>query len=190
MRVPAFAALLALAACSGLAYSTTVAQSPATRLAMALSVVPGETTETSFVTRWGYPVQKIRDGGRVDYVYRDIRNFRSPHLPLQGDSDSYVIVTFQYGQAVAVRTSDGVDCRAAFNPRPTEYFFDNPTVTQLAGPCAPGWGAGAGSGGAGAGTRGAGVPDDSYHAGGKGKASAAAQSGPDTDAVAAMGAPF
>lgn len=175
---------LILVACSGLTYSTTVAQSPATRLAMALSVVPGETTEKSFITRWGYPVQKIRNGGRVEYVYRDIRNRRVPHLPLQGDSDSYVIVTFQYGQAVGVRTSDGVECRAAFNPRPTEYFFDNPTVTKLAGPCAPGFG-GAGSAAQPASLPAPGVADDGFAAGGKGKAAR-----PPSDPLAGMGAAF
>ncbi|MDU8943918.1 hypothetical protein [Ovoidimarina sediminis] len=128
-------ALLCLAGCSGVAYNTTVAATPAARLAMAMSVVPGETTEQGFMTRWGAPVQKIREGGQTEFVYRDMSELEWYHLPQFGDSTRYVIVTFQYGIATGVRTSDGIACRATFPPRPPNFALDNPTQVQLVGSC-------------------------------------------------------
>lgn len=128
-------ALLCLAGCSGVAYNTTVAQSPASRLAMAMSVIPGETTERGFMTRWGAPVQKVREGGQTEFVYRDMREAEWYHLPQFGDSTAYVIVTFQYGIATGVRTSDGIACRATFPPRPPNFGLDNPTQVELVGTC-------------------------------------------------------
>lgn len=128
-------ALLCLAGCSGVAYNTTVAQSPASRLAMAMSVIPGETTEQGFMTRWGAPVQKVREGGQTEFVYRDMREAEWYHLPQFGDSTAYVIVTFQYGIATGVRTSDGIACRATFPPRPPNFGLDNPTQVELVGTC-------------------------------------------------------
>lgn len=126
---------LILAGCGGLAYSTTVADTPAARLAMAQSVWPGWTTETAFVARWGLPVQKIREGGETRFVYRDIRNPAKPLLPQWGNSADYVIVTFQNGLATGVATSDGIACRATFTPRPPGYGFDDPSVVGLVGEC-------------------------------------------------------
>ena len=105
---------------------------------MAYSVIPGTTNETSLITRWGQPVQKVRDGAQVEYIYRNMWNpAGSFPLPNYGDSQNYVIVTFQYGLAVGVRTSDEIDCRGTFAPRPPNYTFDNPTEVRLVGSCAP-----------------------------------------------------
>ena len=149
-------ALLCLAGCSGVAYNTTVAQSPASRLAMAMSVIPGETTERGFMTRWGAPVQKVREGGQTEFVYRDMSEAEWYHLPQFGDSTRYVIVTFQYGIATGVRTSDGIACRATFPPRPPNFTLDNPTQVELVGTCPlgglwPGSGDGVTDAGSGAG---------------------------------------
>ena len=156
---------LAVAGCSGVAYNTTVANTPAARLAMAQCVRPGETTETQYVTRWGLPVQKVREGGQTEFIYRDMRDpvFVVPQF---GSSTEYVIVTFQYGLATAVRTSDGIDCRATFNPRPPNYGFDNPTQVQLAGSCPLDglWGNAEAQNTASHGARGGGVTDDAYRA--------------------------
>ncbi|MEM9031776.1 MAG: hypothetical protein AAGB18_03945 [Pseudomonadota bacterium] len=126
-----------LVACSGVAWNTEVATTEAARTAMALSVVPGRTTETGFTTRWGNPTQKIREGGQTEFVYRDMTNLPGWYYPQFGDSHNYVIVTFQYGLAAAVRTSDGIDCRGTFPPRPPNYLADNPATVRLVGACAP-----------------------------------------------------
>jgi hypothetical protein len=135
MRFSVILALLALAGCGGLAWNTDVASTPASRLAMAMSVEPGITTETGFVTRWGHPVQKVREGGQTDFIYRNALNVEWHTLPQFGDSNDYVIVTFQYGLATGVRTSDGIACRGSFMPRPPGYGFDNPTTVRLIGTC-------------------------------------------------------
>ncbi len=116
--------LLLLPGCAGVALSTRVADTESARLAMAMSVDPGLTTETMFTTRWGYPMQKVREGAQTEFVYRKWR-----------DSDHYVIVTFQSGLATGVRTSDGIACRATFVPRPPGYGWNDPTVVGLHGRC-------------------------------------------------------
>lgn len=128
---------LFLPACGGVAYNTRVADSPTVRAAMVASVDIGKTTEAEFVTRWGAPVQKVREGGRVDYIYRDLTDAETHKLFSVGDSTKYVIVSFQYGKAVAVRTNDTEGCRATFAPRPPGYGFDNP-LTVYAVPTCPG----------------------------------------------------
>ena len=130
-------ASMALTGCSGLSWNTEVAATQAARTAMALSVIPGETTERSFATRWGNPTQKVREGGQTEFVYRDIRNPKGWYFPQFGDSHHYVVVTFQYGLAAGVRTSDGIDCRGTFPPRPTGFPVDNPSTVRLVGTCAP-----------------------------------------------------
>ncbi len=135
MRVFLFAVLLALAGCGGLAWNTDVANTPAGRLAIAMSIEPGITTETAMVTRWGHPVQKVREGAQTEFIYRNVLNPDWYTLPQFGDSSDYVIVTFQYGLATGVRTSDGIACRGSFMPRPPGYGFDNPTNVRLIGDC-------------------------------------------------------
>lgn len=137
MRPARLAPCLALAACGGLAWNTEVAATAESRTAMALFVVPGATTETGFATRWGNPTQKIREGGQTEFVYRDMRNLPGWYYPQFGTSHDYVIVTFQYGLATGVRTSDGIDCRGTFPPRPPGPGFDNPATVRLVGGCAP-----------------------------------------------------
>ncbi|MEM9343423.1 MAG: hypothetical protein AAGA87_10290 [Pseudomonadota bacterium] len=164
MRI-ALLLFMMLAGCSGVAYNTTVANSPAARLAMAQFVQPGVTTERQYTTRWGLPVQKVREGAQTEFIYRDMRDV-IPVFPQFGSSTQYVIVTFQYGLATAVRTSDGIDCRATFTPRPPNYGFDNPTQVELVGSCPLQglWGndeAIAGVGTA-AGARTGGITDDRY----------------------------
>ena len=101
---------------------------------MADFVVPGHTTETELTTRWGNPVQKVRRGAQTEFIYRDMRN-SSFALAQFGTSTEYVIVTFQYGMATGVRTSDEIPCRGTFAPRPPNYTFDNPTRVELVGTC-------------------------------------------------------
>lgn len=137
MRAAALASCLTLAACSGLSWNTEVANTGAARLSMAESVVPGSTTERGLVTRWGYPTQKVREGGQTEYIYRDMSNLPGWYFPQFGDSHRYVIVTFQYGIATGVRSSDGIDCRATFPPRPPGMVVDNPSTVKLVGTCAP-----------------------------------------------------
>lgn len=139
MRLLLSPVLLALAACSGVALNTTVASTPASRAAMAAFVVPGTTTETDVTTRWGNPVQKVRRGAQTEFVYRDMRNPPGTRpFPNFGTSSDYVIVTFQYGLAVGVRTSDGIACRGTFPPRPPNFPLDNPTRVELVGACRTG----------------------------------------------------
>ena len=116
-----------LAGCGGLAWDTGVADSQTVRFAMIESVGIGNTTQTQFTTRWGNPFQKIRDGGRVEYVYR--RRL--------GDQSRFVIVTFEYGVAIAVRSSDTEGCRASFAPRIPGYAGDTADVVKPIGWCAP-----------------------------------------------------
>lgn len=115
-----------LAGCGGLSWDTRVAENMATRLAMIESVRVGDTTEMQYVGRWGNPLQKMRDGGRVDYIYRS----RS------GDPDKYVIVTFEHGVAIDVRSNETVGCRASFAPRIPGYSGDTPDVVKPIGWCA------------------------------------------------------
>ena len=168
MRHGPVLALLCLSACSGLALDTRVADTPAARAAMAGSVVPGTTTETDLIGRWGRPVQKLRRGAQTEYVYRALFDPEAGIVnPWFGDSGRYVIVTFQYGLATGVRVSDEIDCRATFPPRPPGYLLDNPTQVRLVGDCAGrgGWG-----GGADLAPDGGRVRPDGYVAGGKASA--------------------
>ncbi|MXQ08546.1 hypothetical protein GQ651_11880 [Alphaproteobacteria bacterium GH1-50] len=132
-------ALLAVTACGGLAWNTTVANDPNVRWAMVTSVQPGFTTETDHVARWGNPTQKIRQGAETRFVYRDMTNPEGYGPPQFGRSDAYVVVVFHYGTAVGAYSSDTEGCRATFSPRPPGYGFDNPTTVHpvnciLAGP--------------------------------------------------------
>lgn len=176
--------LLLLAGCAETAWDTTIAETPDRRWAMAASVVPGKTTETEFITRWGAPTQRVREGGQTEFIYRSMANPPGYHFPRFGESGAYVIVTFQYGLAVAVRTSDTEGCRATFPPSPPGPGFPNPSTVHPASTC-PGVGPLQGrvhpleqavrqwtgqapiGGGAPAGTP-PGVPEDRY--GGAGKA--------------------
>ena len=166
MRHHWLAACAIFAACSGVSWNTEVAATRASRTAMALSVIPGTTTERGFATLWGNPTQKVREGGQTEFVYRSMRNPPGPYLLQFGDSQSYVIVTFQYGLAVAVRTSDGIDCRGTFPPRPPGHGFDTPSTVRLVGRCAGHHPAGNASTSAHPDGR-PGVVEDSYAAGGK-----------------------
>lgn len=154
---------LFLSACGGLAWNTEVAEQFPVRLAMLASVEPGVTTETAFVTRWGNPTQKVREGAQVEYVYRDTSNPDDGQVRAlrYGYSREYVIVTFQYGLAVGARSSDTEGCRGTFPPQPPGFGFDTPATVYPMGDCV-------GPGGREAG-EGPGVPDDSYQAGSGGK---------------------
>lgn len=130
VRLLCLLAMLVLAACSGRAWNTTVANSAAVRTAMLSSVVIGQTTDRMFVTRWGRPTQIVREGGQESYIYRDIVDAGS-RVPVQfGDSRRYVIVDFQYGIATGARSSETVGCRATFPPRPPSYVLDNPSTVR------------------------------------------------------------
>ena len=97
---------------------------------MVASVMPGVTTDEAFETRWGKPVQIIREGAQQAWIYRDMTNPPGPYFLQFGDSSKYVIVDFQYGVAVGARSSEMVGCRGTFAPRPTGYEFDNPSTVH------------------------------------------------------------
>ena len=183
--------LIILAACSEIARDTTIAATADRRAVMAASVVPGKTTETELITRWGAPTQRVREGGHTEFIYRTMTNPAGYYAPRCGESANYVIVTFQYGLAVGVRTSETEGCRATFPPSPPGPGFPHLTTVHPAATC-PGVGPlqgrvhpieqaanqiiGQGHGaGSGAKTDGSqkggdgrpGVPNDSYTAGGK-----------------------
>ena len=128
-------ALAALCGCDGTAWNSTVADNMAVRAQMAASVVSGTTTEMALITRWGRPVQKVRDGGQVEYIYRNMRAPGEKTIGPVGDSTRYVIVTFQYGIATAVRTSDTEICRATFAPRPPGHAYPNPSEVRPVRTC-------------------------------------------------------
>ena len=121
---------LLLSACGGVAWNTTVADHPQVRQAMLNSVVPGQTTEKRFVLQWGLPTQKMREGGQVAYVYRNMSNPPGYYAPQYGTSQAYVVVLFQYGLAVGAYTSDTEGCRATFAPRPPGLVLDNPSTVH------------------------------------------------------------
>ena len=127
--------LFTLSACGGIAWNTTVADSPAVRQMMVNSVVPGVTTEQGFATRWGNPTQKIREGGQTEFVYRAIIDPGSRSPIQHGDSARFVIVTFQYGIAVGARSSETEGCRATFSPRPPGAGFSTPTTVRPTSAC-------------------------------------------------------
>ncbi|MEM9710487.1 MAG: hypothetical protein AAF871_17085 [Pseudomonadota bacterium] len=118
MDVRSLCFALAVSGCAPLAWDTTIAETPDRRRAMVESVEFGKTTETAFVTRWGAPTQRVREGGQTELIYRSMENPPGYYSPQFGDSANYVIVTFQYGHAVGIRTSDTEGCRATFRPRP------------------------------------------------------------------------
>ncbi|MEL7345228.1 MAG: hypothetical protein AAFN59_10265, partial [Pseudomonadota bacterium] len=129
---------LLLAGCGGLSYNTEVAEQFPVRLAMMASVEPGVTTETAFVTRWGNPTQKVREGAQTEFIYRDTSNPDDDKFRLlrYGTSPHFVIVTFQYGLAVGVRSSDIETCRGTFPPQPPGFGFDTPATVYPMGACA------------------------------------------------------
>lgn len=133
--------------CGGVAWDTTVADRAEVRRQMLTSVDVGRTTETAFVTRWGPPLQKVREGARVDYVYRR-----------QGAHDRFVIVTFDYGLAVGARSNDFELCRATFPQRVPGFGFDRPETVRPAGTCGPSGGVIADGYGAGPSGIGGGAP--------------------------------
>ena len=121
---------LALSGCGGLAWNTTVADHPQVRAAMLASVEPGYTTEKRFTAQWGNPTQKIREGGQVTFVYRNMANPPGYYAPQFGTSDAFVVVDFQYGTAIGAYSSDEQGCRATFAPRPPGQGFDNPSTVH------------------------------------------------------------
>lgn len=126
MRVIMVPVLLLLAACGGVALTTTVADRAEVRRAMVDSVRIGQTTDDDFVLRWGQPHQKQRQGGRVNFVYRSPRQ-----------SVNFVIVTFDYGIAVEARSTETEACRATFAPRVPGYGFDRIEPVHPVGWCGP-----------------------------------------------------
>jgi hypothetical protein len=133
IRAIVFVFCVCVASCTGLAWNTEVASTETARLSMAASVLPGQTTEKGLVTRWGNPTQKVREGGQTEFIYRSMKNPPGWYVP-----HNYVIVTFQYGLASGVRTSDGIECRGTFPPRPPSYVLDNPSTVRLVGACSGG----------------------------------------------------
>ena len=122
--------LVALGACSGLSWNTTVAQTVAMRRAMLDSLDLGVTTESQFVTRWGLPTQRVREGAETRLIYRNMTNPEGYTFPQFGDSSSFVVAVFQYGRAVDGYSNDTEGCRATFAPRPPGQNFDNPTTVR------------------------------------------------------------
>ena len=129
MKPVVFLSLLVLNAC-GLAWNTQLADQPSIRWAMLNSIQAGTTTEAQFRARWGNPTQRIREGGQVVYVYRNMSNPPGYAVPQFGDSTRYVVVVFQYGVAVAAYSSDLEGCRATFAPRPPGAAYPNPTTIK------------------------------------------------------------
>lgn len=135
MRILLPLLVLILAACSETARDTTIAATADRRAVMAASVVPGKTTETELITRWGAPTQRVREGGQTEFIYRAMTNPAGYYAPRFGDSANYVIVTFQYGLAVGVRTSETEGCRATFPPSPPGPGFPHLTTVHPAATC-------------------------------------------------------
>lgn len=136
MRVTCFLVMI-LAGCGGLAWDTKVAEQFPVRLAMMASVEPGVTTETGFATRWGNPTQKVREGAQTEFIYRSTANPKDDEVRLlrYGDSAEFVIVTFQYGLATGVRSSDTEVCRSTFPPQPPGPGYDTPATVYATGDC-------------------------------------------------------
>lgn len=126
MRPVGFLLLVPLAACGGVALTTTVADRAEVRRAMVDSVEIGRTTDDAFVLRWGPPHQKAKEGGRVNFIYRSPRQ-----------SAAFVIVTFDYGIAVDASSTETEACRATFAPRVPGYGFDRIEPVHPSGWCGP-----------------------------------------------------
>ncbi|MEL6168336.1 MAG: hypothetical protein AAFR35_06570 [Pseudomonadota bacterium] len=135
MRLGVILLALTLTGCGEVAFNTTVADRQVTRFAMLSSVQIGETTERQFVTRWGLPTQKVLEGGRTEYIYRNMRDDFVTAPTQFGDSLNYVIVTFEYGVAIGARSGDFERCRGTFAPRPPGYGFTNPSTVHVVGAC-------------------------------------------------------
>ena len=125
MRLLAAVPLL-LAACGEVALDTRVADRAEVRRAMAESVEIGRTTDDAFVLRWGPPHQTQREGGREAFVYRS-----------RMQSEAFVIVTFDYGIASGVRSTETEACRGTFAPRVPGYGFDRIEPVYPVGWCGP-----------------------------------------------------
>ena len=124
LRALSLVAFLSLAACGGVVSDTTLAERAEVRRQMVESVRIGVTTETGFVTRWGPPLQKVREGARTEFIYRT----RTAH-------GAYVIVTFDHKVAVAVRSADTEGCRGTFPLRMPGYGWDRPDPVTPVGWC-------------------------------------------------------
>ena len=122
--------LFLLTGCGGVAWNSTLASEPVVRRAMLDSIRPGITTESQFLTRWGRPTQRVREGAETRLVYRSMANPPGYRFPQFGSSQDYVVAVFQYGQAVSAYSSDTEGCRATFAPRPPGQAFDNPTTVH------------------------------------------------------------
>ncbi|NNL19512.1 MAG: hypothetical protein HKP37_12300 [Boseongicola sp.] len=94
------------------------------------SIRRGITTQSEFITRWGRPTQRINEGGETRFIYRNMMNPPGYPFPQFGNSQNYVVVIFQYGQAVSGYSNDTEGCRATFTPRPPGQAFDNPTTVH------------------------------------------------------------
>ena len=129
MRFLPFLYLTVVSSCGGIAWNNTVADDFAVRRAMVESLEIGQTTETQWTTRWGRPVQKVREGAQTDFIYRNLKDEKEGKLFFIGESTEYVIVSFQYGVAIGIVTSDDVDCRATFQARPPGQNWDYPGTT-------------------------------------------------------------
>jgi hypothetical protein len=126
MRPAHVLALLYLPACGPVALNTTIADRAEVRRAMVESVRIGETTDDEMVLRWGPPFQQAKEGGRTNYIYRSAMQ-----------SANFVIVTFDYGVAVDVRSTETEACRATFAPRVPGYGFDQAETVYPSGWCGP-----------------------------------------------------
>ncbi|MCV6594042.1 MAG: hypothetical protein OIF48_13885 [Silicimonas sp.] len=129
MKIPYLLPLL-LAGCGGVAWNTTVADTPQVRQHMLASLRVGQTTETEFTSQWGKPTQKIHEGAQVSFIYRNMKNPKGFFAPQFGDSSAFSVVVFQYGLAVGGYSSDSQGCRATFAPRPPGPALDNPTTVH------------------------------------------------------------
>ena len=122
--------IFCLAGCGGLAWNTTVADDATVRRAMLDSLSIGTTTESQFITRWGRPTQRVREGAETRLIYRNMSNPEGYVFPQFGTSSAYVVAVFQYGHAIDGYSNDTEGCRATFAPRPPGQALDNPTTVH------------------------------------------------------------
>lgn len=90
------------------------------------SVQPERTTVVEFTSRWGHPLQKIREGARERFVYRN----------RDGDSSAYVIVIFDYGVATGAYSNEAERCRGSFDPPVPGHGFNRLDTVVPVGGCA------------------------------------------------------